>query len=75
VKQIHAEALYVALDHRRRHDGLTFEHIAQEIGFSRSAISRLGRGTTPTANVFVRTVLWLGADFGEFVQDAPGADA
>jgi transcriptional regulator with XRE-family HTH domain len=75
VKQTNVEALYIELDRRRRHDGLTWTTIAGEVGTSPSAISRLGRGTTPTADVFVRTVLWLGADFEEFIQDAPGADA
>lgn len=70
MKRIDVEALYVALDHRRRQDGLTWGRIAQEVGSSSSAVSRLGRGTVPSADVFVRLLAWLDCtDFSVFVRD------
>ena len=71
MKQIDVERLYVELDRRRRHEGTTWSAIAKKCGSSPAAMSRMGRGTVPTADVFVRLLLWLGTtDFGGFLKDS-----
>lgn len=48
------EALYVALDRRRRHDRMLWRDIAREAGVSPSTLTRIGQGHAPDAQGLVR---------------------
>ena len=55
------EALYVALDKRRRASHLQWRDIATEAEISASTFSRMGlHGQAPSATNLVRMLLWLG---------------
>lgn len=54
------EALYVALDKRRRHRRLLWRDIAHAAGISASTFTRMGQGHAPSADNLVRALGWLG---------------
>lgn len=65
------EALYVALDRRRRHDRMLWREIAREAGVSPSTLTRIGQGHAPDAQGLVRLMAWLGEpDVRRFTREA-----
>ncbi len=63
------ERLYAALDRERRRRRLTRRALLREIGeHSPSALTRLGQGTQPSADLLVRYLHWLRTtDLGPFL--------
>ena len=54
------EALYQALDRKRRQARLRWRDIAKEAGVSPSTLTRVGHGRRPDADGLVRLLVWLG---------------
>lgn len=64
------DALYVALDRRRRHERLLWRDIADQAGVSPSTLTRLGHGASPDARGLVRLMAWLGeSDIRPFTRE------
>lgn len=56
-----SEALYLAIDKRRRELGISKREVCRQIGeHTPSAVTRIGRGTQPSADLLVRLLHWLG---------------
>jgi hypothetical protein len=65
------EALYVALDRRRRRERMNWRAVAAEAGVSPSTLTRIGQGRSPDAQGLVRLMAWLGAsDIRPFTTEA-----
>ncbi|MFC7330797.1 helix-turn-helix domain-containing protein [Marinactinospora rubrisoli] len=67
------DALYVALDRRRRAHRMSWRAVAAQAGVSPSLLTRIGRGgPAPSADNLVRLLGWLdnGFDLAPYV-DAP----
>jgi transcriptional regulator with XRE-family HTH domain len=60
VIRIDVEALYIALDSRRRAAHLRWRDIATEIGVSASTFSRMAYGALPSVDNLARMLVWLG---------------
>lgn len=59
--RLDVEALYVALDQRRRAAHLRWRDIATEIGVSPSTFSRIGlESARPDVDNLARMLVWLG---------------
>lgn len=55
------ERLYVALDRRCRELRISRRELLRQIGENTpSSITRLGRGVSPSADLLVRLLVWLG---------------
>lgn len=62
------DALYVALDRKRRSRRMQWREIAQEASVSPSTFTRIGQGRRPDADGLVRLMLWLGTtDLAPFI--------
>jgi len=57
--QLNVEALYAALDQRRKSKGLSWRKAAIEAGVSASTLTRLGQGKRPDVDSFAALVQWL----------------
>lgn len=63
------EALYTAIDRRRRTRRMHFRDVAREAGISPSGLTRLGLGRRPDADNLVRLLGWLGTtDLRPFIR-------
>lgn len=55
------EALYAAIDRRRRELRISGREVLRQIGeYTPSALTRLGQGRQPSADLLVRLLHWLG---------------
>lgn len=61
------EALYAALDARRRVDGISWRKVAEQIGISASTLTRMAQGANPDIESFGKMVRWLGESADQFV--------
>jgi hypothetical protein len=67
--RLNTEALYIALDRKRRAGRLHWANIATQTGTSKSLYTRLGRGHRPDADTLIRLLLWLGnTDVAPYIQ-------
>jgi hypothetical protein len=64
--------LHAALDAQRRERGITWKHVASEIGVSASTLQRTGAGGHMEADGVRAMVAWLGRSPEDFVRTAPG---
>ena len=64
------EALYIALDQRRRRERLLWRDIAKAAGCAASTFSRMGlQGLAPNAENLARILLWLGdTDLAPYIK-------
>lgn len=59
--RLNVEALYVAVDRRRRELRISRREVLRQIGERTPAtLNRLGQGTQPSADLLVRLLHWLG---------------
>lgn len=58
-KQLDIEALYVALDGKRRQCGLSWRRLAYQLAISPSTFTRLMRGKRPDVDTFLTILSWL----------------
>lgn len=62
------EALFTAIDRRRRARRIYFRDVAAEANVSASGLTRLGQGHRPDADCLVRLLVWLGTtDLAPFI--------
>lgn len=68
IPKLDIEALYVALDRKRRHKHKRWRDIASESGVSPSTLTRIGHGYRPDADGLVRLLVWLDVtDISSFI--------
>lgn len=61
VVRFDSEALYVAIDRRRRELGISKREVCRQVGErTPSAVTRIERGTHPSADLLARLLHWLG---------------
>lgn len=72
--RLDTEALYVAIDRRRRAHGLSNRAVLREVGeHSPSSLRRLGQGVVPSADQLVRWLHWLGeTDLAPYIARVEG---
>ncbi len=58
--QLDVQALYAALDTRRKSDKLSWRQTAAEANVSASTLTRLGQGKRPDVDSFAALIHWLG---------------
>ena len=63
------DAIYVALDRKRRQLQMHRADVARELGVAPSAFTRLDHGRVPSATTLIRAMAWLGADVTDYTKD------
>jgi transcriptional regulator with XRE-family HTH domain len=59
--RLDTEALYVAIDRRRRELRISQREVLRQVGErTPSSLNRLGQGKHPSADLLVRFLVWLG---------------
>ena len=61
------DALYSALDAKRKARGISWRKAADEIGVSASTLTRMAQGANPDVAGFGKMVRWLGESADQFV--------
>jgi transcriptional regulator with XRE-family HTH domain len=64
---VDVEALYAALDVKRRAETLSWRDAAAAIGVSASTLTRMAQGASPDVEGFGKMVRWLGVSADEFI--------
>lgn len=70
--RLDTDALYAALNSKRRSEGLSWRQLAKEVNISPSTLTRLGQGKRPDVDGFAVLVEWLGVSADEFLVPGPG---
>lgn len=63
---VHVEALYAALDQKRKLEGLTWRKLAHLTGTSPSTFTRMAQGHRPDVDTFITLCSWLGVPAEQF---------
>ena len=76
---VNVDALYAALDTKRRSLDASWREIARELDVSPSTFSRMAQGRRPDVDTFATLLRWLSVDADVFMvsedtTDAEGAD-
>lgn len=66
--QLDVDALYAALDQRRKSAQLSWRQAAAKAGVSPSTLTRLGQGKRPDMTSFAVLVKWLGVSPDHFLR-------
>jgi transcriptional regulator with XRE-family HTH domain len=69
---VDVEALYEALDVKRRADGLSWRDVASAIGVSASTLTRMAQGASPDVEGFGKMVRWLAVSADDFISRPKG---
>jgi transcriptional regulator with XRE-family HTH domain len=70
--RLDTDALYVALDRKRRGQRQRWRDVATEAGVSPSTLTRIGHGRRPDADGLARLLVWLGStDLAPFITTDP----
>lgn len=74
--ELDVDALYAALDQKRRSKGLSWRQVATEVGIASSTFSRMTQNKRPDVDSFAALVGWLGMPAETFLRtDAPKGEA
>ena len=73
--QLDVEALYGALDARRKRKALSWRDVAREAGVSASTLTRMAQGKRPDVDGFAALVDWLGMPADSFLKAADAKKA
>jgi transcriptional regulator with XRE-family HTH domain len=65
---VDVEALYAALDSKRKAQGMSWREIAHELEISPSTFSRMAQGRRPDVDTFATLVHWLGMPAESFMR-------
>jgi transcriptional regulator with XRE-family HTH domain len=65
---VDVEALYAALDSKRKAQGMSWREIARELEISPSTFSRMAQGRRPDVDTFATLVHWLGMPAESFMR-------
>jgi transcriptional regulator with XRE-family HTH domain len=72
---VDVEALYAALDNKRKTHGTSWREIARELGVSPSTFSRMAQGRRPDVDTFATLLRWLGMPAESFMRGTPATAA
>lgn len=72
---VDVDALYDALDAKRKADELSWRDAATAIGVSASTLTRMAQGASPDVEGFGKMVRWLGVSADEFIARVKNAPA
>src|SRR4051812_22200171 len=64
---VDVEALYGALDVKRRAEQLSWRDTATAVGVSASTLTRMAQGASPDVEGFAKMVRWLGVSADDFI--------
>jgi transcriptional regulator with XRE-family HTH domain len=70
---VDVEALFSALDAKRKSEELSWRDAAAEIGVSASTLTRMAQGASPDVEGFGKMVRWLGVSADDFISGARAA--
>ena len=65
---VDVEALYAALDNKRKSRGTSWREIARELDVSPSTFSRMAQGRRPDVDTFATLLRWLGMPAEAFMR-------
>ena len=65
---VDVEALYAALDNKRKTRGTSWREIARELDVSPSTFSRMAQGRRPDVDTFATLLSWLGMPAESFMR-------
>lgn len=65
---VDVEALYEALDLKRRGAELSWRDVAKAVGVSASTLTRMAQGASPDVEGFGKMVRWLGVPADDFIS-------
>jgi transcriptional regulator with XRE-family HTH domain len=68
---VDVEALYAALDAKRRGGSKSWREVGRDLGISPSTFSRLANGRSPDVNSFATLLNWLGMKADDFMKPRP----
>jgi transcriptional regulator with XRE-family HTH domain len=68
---VDVEALYAAIDSKRKAKGTSWREIARELEVSPSTFSRMAQGRRPDVDTFATLLRWLGMPAESFMRGAP----
>jgi transcriptional regulator with XRE-family HTH domain len=66
---VDVEALYAALDNKRKTQGSSWREIARELDVSPSTFSRMAQGRRPDVDTFATLLRWLGMPAESFMSE------
>jgi transcriptional regulator with XRE-family HTH domain len=70
--RLDVDALYAALDEKRRAKRLSWRQLASEAAVSASTFSRLAQGRRPDVDTFGALIQWLGMPAEAFLRSGSG---
>ena len=65
---VDVEALYAALDSKRKSNGTSWREVARELEISPSTFSRMAQGRRPDVDTFATLLRWLGMPAESFMR-------
>ena len=65
---VDVQALYAALDSKRKAHGTSWREVARELGISPSTFSRMAQGRRPDVDTFATLLRWLGMPAESFMR-------
>ena len=65
---VDVEALYAALDTKRKTMDLSWRQLATEVGVSASTLTRMAQGSSPDVQGFAKLLQWLGEPAENFFE-------
>jgi len=68
---VDVEALYTALDAKRRGEKKSWREVGRDLGISPSTFSRLANKRSPDVNSFATLLNWLGMKADDFTEPRP----
>jgi transcriptional regulator with XRE-family HTH domain len=71
---VDVEALYAALDSKRKATDASWRDVARELEVSASTFSRMAHGRRPDVDTFATVLRWLGMPAEAFMRSASGID-
>jgi hypothetical protein len=66
--ELDAEALYQAIDQRRRRLRMRRKEVAAELGVAGCTYTLWGNGTKPGSDAVLRACVWLGRNITDFAR-------
>lgn len=69
--ELNVFSLYMALDEKRKGDGLTWKQVATESGVHASTLTRMAQGKRPDADGLAALLRWLDIDIKHFTSPPP----
>jgi transcriptional regulator with XRE-family HTH domain len=72
---VDVEALYAALDNKRKAQGTSWREIARQLDVSPSTFSRMAQGRRPDVDTFATLLRWLGMPAESFMRGTAASAA